>query len=279
MKISIILAPYDSGHFRSGFGLGPDAILAAGLAETLLADGHDVAVEDTGQVGDAQEREIATSFAVCHAVASKVKAAREAARFPIVLAGNCFSTSGAIAGESADSLVWLDQHGDINTPETSEFGFLDGMALATALGLCWRPMAALIPGFQAVAPEYCILVDARDLDQGERQLLNDLPVMHVASLEAATKATRLVAAGVKRTHLHLDLDVHDPASLVVNRYQTPGGPNIDLVRKTVCDLAAILPVSGMTISAYDPAFDHAAKVPAAVKKLLGEMLSTSRSAA
>ncbi len=272
MNITVILAPYDSGHYRSGFGSGPDAILAAGLVEALTAEGHDIAVEDIGKVGDAQEREIATTFAVCRAVAAKVKAARDNARFPIVLAGNCFTANGSIAGEAADSIVWFDQHGDINTPETSEFGFLDGMSLATVLGLCWQPMAALISGFQAIAPKNCILVDARDLDASEKDLLARLPVMHTPCSEVTENAKRLAVSGVTRTHLHLDLDVHDPLSLTVNRYATPGGPDVELVRKSVCNLASILPISGMTISAYDPAFDTNRNVPAVVKELLIKLL-------
>ncbi|MGL4490251.1 MAG: arginase family protein [Rhizobiaceae bacterium] len=278
MKVTIVLAPYDSGHYRSGFGSGPDAILAGGLVEALSAEGHDVNVEDTGRVGDQQEREIATGFAVCRAVASKVKLACDDGRFPIVLAGNCFSANGAIAGESADSIVWFDQHGDINTPETSEFGFLDGMALASVIGLCWRPMTALIPGFQAIAAENCILVDARDLDPSEEKLLAELPVLHTTCSDVASQAKRLIGSGVTRTHLHLDLDVHDPLSLRVNRYATPGGPDVGLVRNSVCDLAEVLPISGMTISAYDPTFDDKAAVPEAVRKLLIELLPVLRSA-
>ena len=94
-----------------------------------------------------------------------------------MLAGNCLTTCGAVAGEAADSIIWFDQHGDINTPETSSYGFLDGMALATALGLCWRPMANAIPGFHAVDPARCMLVDARDLDPDEKVLLDSLPII------------------------------------------------------------------------------------------------------
>ena len=149
MKLSIILAPYDSGRRDEGFGKGPDALISGGLVETLTLNGHDVDVEEIGKIKGLDDREIATGFAVCKAVAKKVGESREDGRFPVVLAGNCLTTCGAVAGEAADSIIWFDQHGDINTPETSPHGFLDGMALATALGLCWRPMANTIPGFHA----------------------------------------------------------------------------------------------------------------------------------
>jgi arginase len=277
MKLAIIVAPYDSGHYRSGLGSGPDAILDAGLVASLESAGHDAVVHDIGKVGDAQGREIATGFAVCRAIAEIVRAARDEGRFPIVLSGNCLTTAGAVAGEAADSLAWFDQHGDLNTPETSPYGFLDGMALAVTLGLCWCPMAGRIPGFQAIDPSRCMLVDARDLDPDEKTLLVGLPVIHATCGEAPGRASGLLAAGAHRTHLHLDLDIHDPAKLRVNRYDTPGGPAPDEVRATVCALARSLPLSGITVSAYDPGCDPEARVPRAVADLLAEFLSALES--
>ncbi|SFU08784.1 arginase family protein [Mesorhizobium sp. YR577] len=274
MKLSLILAPYDSGHYQSGVGLGPEAIIAGGLVEALTLSGHDITVEDIGKVGDEQGREIATGFAVCHAVAARVAASKAAGRFPIVLSGNCLTTTGAVAGDDADSIIWADQHGDINTPETSTFGFLDGMALATVLGLCWRPMANAIPGFQAIDPSRCLLVDARDLDPDEKRLLESLPVIRAECTQAPGAVGRLKAAGASRTHLHLDLDVHDPDILQANRYATPGGPNPDQLRLMACGVARLIPVVGLTISAYDPVFDASAEAPPLVGKLLVDFLDT-----
>jgi arginase len=273
MRLTIVLACYDSGHYRSSFGLGPETLIAEGLADHLRAQGHDVLVEDIGKVGDTQAREIATGFAVCKAVAGKVRSACDDGRFPIVLGGNCLTAAGAVAGDGADSIVWFDQHGDINTPETSSFGFLDGMALSSVLGLCWRPMTAAIPGFQAIDPARCVLVDARDLDPGERVLLEELPIIHVPCDKAIELSTTLIASGAVRTHLHLDLDVHDPSVLQANKYATPGGPSPDQVRSAVSGFARSIPLAGMTITAYDPTFDPGKKVPPAVAALLVDFLA------
>lgn len=273
MKLTLIVAPYDSGHMHSGFGRGPDAILGAGLVETLEDAGHEVVAEDIGKVGPQQAREIATGFAVCAAVAEKVSAARDEERFPIVLTGNCLTANGAVAGENADSIVWLDQHGDINTPETSPSGFLDGMALSTVLGLCWKQVATTIPGFHPIDPSRCVLVDARDLDPQEAALLATLPVATASCANAADKVAALRAAGAHRTHLHIDLDVHDPATLQVNRYATPGGPTPEQVRQAACEIARAQPLSGVSISAYDPVFDAKGEVPPVVGALLVELLA------
>lgn len=274
MKLSIILASYDSGHYHGGMGQGPDALISGGLVDALTMAGHDVAVEDIGKVGDNQEREIVTGFAVCNAVATEVRLARDIGRFPIVLAGNCLTSAGAVAGEGADAIIWADQHGDLNTPETSIHGFLDGMALATVLGLCWRPMAAAIPGFKPVDPARCVLVNARDLDPAEKQLLQTLPVIRTECPGVAQATEKLKAAGAKRVHMHLDLDVHDPKELQANRYVSPGGPSPEQLRDAACAMALAVPVVGITISAYDPAFDARADVPPRVGELLNDLIAT-----
>ncbi|MCQ8872785.1 arginase family protein [Mesorhizobium sp. LMG17149] len=274
MKISIILASYDSGHYHGGMGQGPDALVSGGLVDALTMAGHDVMIEDIGKVGDAQEREIATGFAVCNAVATEVRLARDAGRFPIVLAGNCLTSAGAVAGEDADAIIWAGQHGDLNTPETSTYGFLDGMALATVLGLCWRPVASAIPGFKPVDPSRCVLVNARDLDPDEKRLLETLPIVRTECSGVAQAAERLKIAGARRVHMHLDMDVHDPRELQANRYITSGGPSPEQLRDATCAMALAVPVVGITVSAYDPAFDAQADVPPLVGQLLNDLIAT-----
>ncbi|MGY2993011.1 arginase family protein [Mesorhizobium sp. URHB0026] len=274
MKVSLILASYDSGHYHGGMGQGPDALISGGLVDALTLAGHDVMVEDIGRVGDGQEREIATGFAVCNAVSGEVRMARDRGRFPIVLAGNCLTSAGAVAGEGADAIIWADQHGDLNTPETSVYGFLDGMALSTVLGLCWRPMAAAIPGFRPIDPARCVLLNARDLDPAEEKLLKTLPVIRMECPGVAQATEKLKAAGANSVHMHLDLDVHDPKALQANRYVTSGGPNPEQLRDAACAMALAVPVVGITVSAYDPAFDAQADVPPLVGQLLNDLLAT-----
>lgn len=274
MNVALITAPYDSGHHGRRFGAGPGAILDAGLAGRLERCGHRVAVEDIGEVGDPFAAEIATGFAVCRAVAARVRTAAARGAFPIVIAGNCLTTVGAVAGEAADAVMWFDQHGDFNTPETSAYGFLDGMALACVVGRCWRPMTASVDGFRPVPEDRTVLVDARDLDPDELVLLGRSAITRVATDGAAGAAQTLRDRGTRSCHLHLDLDVHDPADLRVNQYAAPGGPTRAALREAVCRVAVLLPLAGMTVSAYDPALDRDAAVPEAVADLLVECLAT-----
>jgi arginase len=70
------------------------------------------------------------------------------------------------------AVFWFDAHANVNTPETTRSGFLDGMALATAMGWCWRPMTGAVPGFESVPEAAVPLLGARDFDPPETELLS-----------------------------------------------------------------------------------------------------------
>lgn len=273
MKLAIILVPYDSGRYHAGCGQGPEAIITGGLVDELALHGHEAEVVEIDAIGEEDLREITAGFAACREVSLAVSDACAEGRFPIVLAGNCLSAAGAVAGEGADSVVWFDQHGDLNTPDTSTSGFLDGMALSTVLGLCWTALAHAIPGFVPVEPARCMLVGARDLDPAEKKLLAEIPVVRATCAELPEKVERLKTAGARLAHLHVDLDVHDAGEVQANRYAAPGGPAPEEVRQAVCALARSAPVAGVTISSYDPALDAKGEVPPVVGRLLVEFLA------
>jgi len=89
-------------------------------------------------------------FALHGLLSEAVQEAVAQDHFPLILAGNCSSTVGTVSGLDKEGLgvVWLDAHGDYNTPETTTTGFLDGMALSVLTGMCWERMAEGVPGFE-----------------------------------------------------------------------------------------------------------------------------------
>src|SRR5687767_2965165 len=127
---------------------GPAHLLRSGLLERLRRAGHTVELH-TVDVGAGPLLEVANAFTLARAIAGRVQHAVAQAQLPIVLAGNCNSALGTVAGLDATNtaILWFDAHGDLNTPETSTSGFLDGMSLATLTGRCWKPLADTIPGF------------------------------------------------------------------------------------------------------------------------------------
>ena len=162
---------------------------------------------------------------------------------------------------SSIAVLWFDAHGDLQTPTTSTSGFFDGMGFAMLTGRCWPALAATVPGHAPLPDELAVLVGGHDLDDAEVQLLAGAGIAHltVADIRAGTDAEdALVAALAGRAdavHLHLDLDVHDPAIAPANSYAVPGGLTAAEVRRVVTAVARRLPVASATVASWDPALD------------------------
>ena len=140
MKAQIIQVPYDSGHRSIRMGSGPEHFVQRGVEDALRHEGHDVYIHCV----EAQSQfraEIKTTFELYRSLAERVRLAYNNGFFPLVLSGNCNASLGTVTGIASNDklgIIWFDGHGDLNTPETTESGFLDGMALATAAGLCMK---------------------------------------------------------------------------------------------------------------------------------------------
>jgi arginase len=174
MRTQIIQVPYDSGYKDYRMGRGPGHTVRHLKAEKNFP------VDDV-EVPDRFALEVGTSFAVARQLAEKVCNVVDSGAFPLVLAGGCISCVGTLAGLGAPpaAIIWLDAHGDFNTPETTISGFLDGMALATAVGRCWCKLAATVPGFHPVPERQAALVGAREFDVHERALLDSPAVRSI----------------------------------------------------------------------------------------------------
>jgi arginase len=208
MPIDLITVPYDSGHRAARMGAGPLRFLEDGAAERLRAAAG--AVRET-MVGVEPElaTETAVAFDLARATAFAVRAALGRGSFPLVLAGNCITSLGVMSALSGEptGIVWLDAHGDLNTPETTTSGMLDGMALSTVLGRCWTAMSARVDGFVPVPEEHVLLVGARDLDEPEQYYLDRSRILALAPDDARDgheRAWRLdaLAGRVRRVYLH-----------------------------------------------------------------------------
>jgi arginase len=260
MTVDLITVPYDSSVRGVRMGAGPTHFLENAAGERLRAVVG--SVRETGvEAAPGFRAEIATAFDLARATAFAVRAARGHGGFPLVLAGNCIASLGVLASLPPETgVVWLDAHGDLNTPETTRSGFLDGMSLATVLGRCWTSLSGAVHGFAPVAEENVLLVGARDLDPAELEYLERSRVRLLSPDEARgdalAEALDALAGRVARVYLHVDLDVHDPAEGAANAFAAPGGLTADEVRQVVREVAARIPIAGAAITAYDPAFDE-----------------------
>ncbi len=139
----------------------------------------------------------------------QVDDALAAGRRPVLVASDCavgLTTLPAVARHRPDArFLWLDAHGDFNTPDTTTSGFLGGMCLAGACGR-WRSGLA-----DPVQPGRIVLAGVRNLEPAEREALETSPVTVIgASLETLVFTQN--ALDRSPVYLHVDLDVLDPSS-------------------------------------------------------------------
>ena len=286
MRATLIAVPYDLGRADVGSGRGPGAYLKAGAAESLRARGHEVDVVTVQREAPFTE-ELEAVLDVDRGVAVAVDAALRDDSFPLVVAGNCNVTLGVRAGlqrgGAADAgLVWLDAHGDFNTPATTETGYLDGMPLAMLCGRAHREAVEHGLVMQPLDEAAVVHAGGRDFDREERQglLASAMRVVDGDVLrsrgpaEALTPALDGLAAecrGVMEldpaetppAHLHVDLDVLDPAAAPGVTFPSPHGLSaaqllevIDLVRDRFALVA-------LTVTSFTPDRDEAGTTLAA----------------
>lgn len=254
MRLRLLHVPYDSGHRGERMGAGPLALAGAGAAGTLRDQGHQV--DERFIEAGPWRTEIATAFELQRLVAVEAAAARDAGRFPLLLSGNCNTTLGLLTGRVG--VVWLDAHGDFNTPEITVGGFLDGQGLAMVVGRCWAGLTATVPGFRPVPEDRVVLVGARSLDPAEEAALRGsavtwLPPDRIAG--GLGPALDALAARVDGVHVHIDLDVHDPSVAPANGYAAPDGLAAEQVHDVVRQVAGRIPIVSAALAAYDPSYD------------------------
>ena len=266
-RVQIIQVPYDSGNRSARMGSGAEYFVNNGLAEVLQAEGCDVGIE-TIESNAEFRAEIQTQFDLYRQLAERVAEARENDKFPLVLSGNCGATLGVIAGAKRLGVIWFDAHGDFNTPETTASGFLDGMGLAIAAGICWKHLASSIPNFSPLSGRNILHVGGRDFDAEERKLFEQAEaiVVDAAAINqtdvrrALSSPIRNLLQTVETIHLHIDLDVHNPKEAPANEYVTEeGGLSVKQVVEAVEFIKEDLAISSATIAAYDPRCDPQSK--------------------
>ena len=229
-EIAVIGAPLDLGAGRRGVDMGPSAIRYAGL-EQQLADKLGVRVSDTGNVvspvvettamGDERVRYLEQILDLCDRLAGLVAAAAGRGALPLVLGGDHSVALGSLVGmaqaRGPGGVVWVDAHGDLNTPETSPTGNVHGMVLAAALGLAGDSFQRDGWPLPAVESGKLALVGVRSLDDGERELLHTLEAkvftmseVDRIGVEPCMQEALAHASGAAFLHLSFDMDVVDP---------------------------------------------------------------------
>jgi arginase len=251
MKFACITFP-DSTDSDKGTAAGPEALLQAGLKDWLREQGHDAEgpyrVELTPSEQAAYGAWNKIGFANAHLARLISDAAGEKA-FPLILESNCYAALGALGGLQMSAsprsarlgMVWIDAHGDCNTPETTLSGMLSGMPVAIATGLCldrFRRQSGLDP---PIVAHDVVMVCVRANDPLEQELIDQssIEMVPVADIKCDCRQLRAAMERLSRTadlvYVHLDVDALDESEVASMWLTAPGGP-------TRSELAAALKI-------------------------------------
>lgn len=222
MNLSVLGVPTDYGVNRRGVDMGPSAVRYAGLVDELEEIG--VSVTDRGDVNARPscpiECEEPSLFEEIRDVTGRVAdSVAEAAHdsVPLVVGGDHSVSIGSVKGSSRDAdtgVLWLDAHGDFNTPSTSPSGNVHGMGLAAALG--YGGFSDEDWALSSVEPSDAAVVGARSLDEGERENLRDSEVSVYTMSEIDSRGVAdviedaLAVIDADGLHVSLDMDWLSP---------------------------------------------------------------------
>src|SRR5438093_3630411 len=226
MKIvHIIGVPLDLGGNRRGVDMGPSAFRIAGLGERIATLGHTVVdkgdlaapIPETQELRDERKKYIRDIAKVCQRLYQLSLATLDEGAIPIVLGGDHSLAAGSVAAAAEWArkaknlplgLLWVDAHGDMNTPATSLSGNVHGMPLAALLGPEPAELARIGGVTPKVLPANTVIIGVRNLDEREKVAVSDSRV-HIFTMKdidrrgnahIITQAHGLAGEGTDRIH-------------------------------------------------------------------------------
>ena len=233
--IHIIGVPLDLGGGRRGVDMGPSAFRIAGLGDQIAALGRTVVdrgniqapIRELHHEADNRKKYVHEIAAVCERLYATCLDALNRGAIPLVLGGDHSLAAGSVAA-SADwvrrehrqplGLIWIDAHGDMNTPATSTSGNVHGMPLAALLGNEPAELSR-IGSNPSISPAHTVLVGIRNIDEEEKAqirasgihtfTMKDIDRSGIAVI--AERAIAIATSGTGGVHVSFDLDVCDPA--------------------------------------------------------------------
>jgi arginase len=233
--VHIIGVPLDLGGNRRGVDMGPSAFRSAGLGEQVAALGYSVVdkgdlptpIPETQEQRDEHKKYIRDIAKVCQKLYQTALASLDEGALPIVLGGDHSLAAGSVAAAAEWAkkaknlpigLLWIDAHGDMNTPATSLSGNVHGMPLAALLGPEPSELSRIGTFSPKVLPAHTVLVGVRNLDDREKVAVRDSHV-HVFTMKdidrqgiasIVEQAVSLAGAETAGIHVSFDMDVCDP---------------------------------------------------------------------
>lgn len=238
--IRIIGVPIDLGQSKRGVDMGPAALRYAGLAEKLRALGHRVL--DGGNLpvagretvaAEAGQHFLTATAKACTAAYAAARAAVSSGETPLFLGGDhslAIGSFGGVTHAAPRGLLWIDAHGDFNTPQTSPSGNIHGMGLAALLGEGYPELVRIGRPGPKLQPRDVVLIAVRDLDPGERERINASGITVYTMRDIDERGIGPVVREAlerlehhRNIHVSLDMDAIDPQGGPGVGTPSPGG--------------------------------------------------------
>ncbi len=293
-SVEIVGVPMDLGGFRRGVDMGPSAIRYAGLRARLADLGY--SVRDRGNIAVAdrdEDREIEFRHGarLAHHSDEIVRAAEELATvvadivrggaIPVVLGGDHSIGMGTIAGLARAGhrvgVIWVDAHGDINTPDTTPSGNVHGMPFAVALGLADDPFPKSLRG--TTDGKNGVLLAIRDIDAGEKDNIKRAGVTPITmsdidrlGMHAAMEKAIAVASQGDGIHISLDMDAIDPDEAPGVGTPVRGGLTYREVQLAMEMLAASGKLRSIEVCEVNPILDRENRTASLAVELIASAL-------
>ena len=190
---------------------------------------------------------------------------------PVSIAGDCCTAIGMLAGVQRAGLnpvlIWFDAHGDFNTRETTPSGFLGGMPLAMLTGRGDQTLLKAL-GLKPIPDDRVVLTDARDLDPGEKELVDASGVNHLQNVR--DMINHPLPDGP--LYVHIDTDVVDPDDAPAMNYVAAGGPSAADLHMVLEYLNQSGTLAAVSVSTWNPGLDTDGKSRKVCMQLLDTLI-------
>ena len=289
MNLTILGVPSSVGARNTGTEKAPGALRGAGLIQVLEASGHTVhdagdqettPYEPDDRPSHRKRQNLEGVIRVVRALSKRVESVLREERVPLVLGGDCTVALGTMAGamraRGEMGLAYFDRDAELNTPQSTPSGILDGMVLAHLLGRGEPSLALPEGGAPLLRPGKLALLGVERFDPQEIPFYEALPALRIPGPEvcqmggarAAEEVLTRLASGEDRFWVHCDLDVLDGGEIAAVDFPAPGGISLVQMGVILARLSGAPGFTGLEITNYNPDRDPDGEAARRVVNLL-----------
>ena len=278
MKINIIGVPLFYGCDKPGVEKGPDVLRKNGLIDVFTKK-HEVC-----DLGNVKVNEVSSEdkykfnntmkyldeiININNELADKVNNSFNNGALPLIIGGDHALGMGSLAGCGKYfgqdlAVIWVDAHGDINTPETSPSGNVHGMPLAASMRVGYDALTNIYYNGCKVNPKNVYIIGARDLDKGEVELIENKHLnvwtmndIKEKGLEECLNEliSKLNSSNIKNVHLSFDIDSIDPTFIPGTGTPVIDGLTMEGGKKIIKDLLNTNLIRSIDFVEFNPSLD------------------------